>query len=755
MRLVKAAVIFVLFCALPVSAITERRSVKIEIKSHDDVYILHDMGISIENLRENYVETHLYPNEIESLRKAGYEVTEAPPQKISREGYHDYYAVEAYLDSMHVLYPELTKKEIIGYSVLGKNISAFLVSDYPDSEEAEPEMKFGAGIHPDEPVGIENSLNMISYLLDNYGTNDSITYLVDNTEIWFVCLLNPDGRQTHSRYNAHGVDLNRNYPVPDGSIGEDGTYDWEPETETMIDFCCEHNFIISTMFHGGALVANYVWDYSPNPAPDSGLIQLLALGYSYRNGRMWTDGLGYNGTIDGWYWYPVYGSLQDWAYDSTSCIDLTIELDNQKWPPASRLPGLWNENRDAMIYLIEKTHVGIAGVVTDSLTNEPLSVEVSALEYGKPVFTDPNVGDYYKLLRDGFYTMQFSSPGYVTRTFDNTYVRFDSLTTLDVRLYKPFGLLSGIVRDSITGNPICGAGVSVIGSPLSPVYTDSFGSYSVSPYQGTYDVRFTANGYKALTIHNLEIGEETVLDVNLLQYEAHYYVRGDTFSIPDTNTITDTLVVYDSFTVGDINVYLDITHTYTRDLIISLTSPQNTEVTLHNGSGRTFPYWFDVDHPADSPGSLSDFFGEMSNGNWVLTLIDRAGGDTGRVNEWAIRLFTEPTGTEEMPTEHLSPVITAYPNPFSTTTTITLSGYQATMSNSSIAQLPDSQIALTIYDLSGRLIKQFTIYDLRFTNHEIVWDGRDRNGVLLPAGIYFYRCRGEDFDRRGKLVMMR
>ncbi|MCK4328646.1 carboxypeptidase regulatory-like domain-containing protein [candidate division WOR-3 bacterium] len=754
MHSVKVAVIFMLFCVLPVSAITERRNVKIEIKSHDDVYILHNMGVSIENLRDNYIETSLYPEEIKNLIDAGYKVTERTLEKIARQGYHDYYETEDYLDSMHTLYPNLSRKEVIGFSVLGKNISAFLITDYPDSEEAEPEIKFGATIHGDEPVGTENSLKLISLLLDNYGIDDSITWLVDNTEIWFIPIANPDGRQAGSRRNANNVDLNRNYPVPDGSIGEDGTYDWEPETEAMINFSCAHNFVISTMFHGGALVVNYVWDYSPDPAPDSGLIQLVSLGYTWRNGRMWTNGLGYHGTIDGWYWYPVYGSLQDWAYDSTSCIDLTIELDSWKWPPSSWLPGLWDENRDAMIYLIEKTNTGIAGVVTDSLTGEPLYAEVQALEYGKPLYTDPDVGDYHKLLRDGFYTMQFTSPEYVARTFENVYVSFDSLTNLDVCMYKPFGSLSGIVRDSATQDSISGVNVTVIGSPIDPVYTDTLGFYSLNPYQGTYVVSFSANGYRSLVIQDLEIGETTILDVKLHPYESHYYVRNDAFNIPDNDTITDTLLINDSITISDINVYLDITHTNVRDLAIILTSPNQTSITLHNRSGREFPFWFDVNNPADGPGSLGDFIGESSYGAWILTVIDKAGEDTGQVNQWAIRLYSEPTEIEEIVTEHQLPTIRAYPNPFMEQTVIS---YQLSVIGKQLITDDRSPITLSIYDISGRLVRTIPI---NLCNPDksvksVLWDGRDNNGNILSAGIYFYRYKGENFDEMGKLVMIR
>lgn len=737
MHPVKISIILLLAFAITIYAMAEKIPVDIEIESHEEVYTLHKMEISIENLRGYYVETSLYPEEINNLRNLGYKVFERLPEKISRQGYHDYYQTESYLDSLHILYPNLTKKKVIGYSVQGKNLSAFLVSDYPDSDEAEPEIKFGATIHGDEPVGTENSLKLISYLLDNYGTDDSITWLVDNTEIWFIPIANPDGRQAGTRYNAHGVDLNRNYPVPDGSIGEDGTYSWEPETEAMIDFCCDHNFVISTMYHGGSLVVNYVWDYSPMPAPDSGLIQLIALDYTWLNGRMWNNhhGYFYHGTVDGWYWYPVHGSIQDWAYDSTLCIDFTIELDSDKWPPANRLPELWDENREAMIYLIEKTHTGITGVVTDSLTGEPLYAEVRALEYGKPVYTDPDVGDYHKLLRDGYYTIQFSSEEYVTRNFDSIYIYFDSLTYLNARLYKPFGSLYGIVRDSVTQNPISGVTVRVHGSPLDPVITDTTGYYSIRPYQGIYDVSFTANGYRPCLTEDIQIDDSTALDVYLFPYESHFYACYDTFSIPDCDSVIDTLYIDESITISDINVYLDITHTYVRDLVVTLISPNLTHVTLHNRTGRHFPIWFDANNPGDGPGSLGDFIGENSYGNWILSVKDMAGGDTGRVNEWAIRLFSEPTTVIEC---HDNPTINIYPNPFSRATGVSFNTFT-----------PDYPLSISIYDITGRMVRKFTL-ERTMTK----WDGRDQRGDMLPPGVYFYRCMGKDCETRGKLIMM-
>lgn len=43
--------------------------------------------------------------------------------------------------------------------------------------------------------------------------------------------------------------------------------------------------------------------------------------------------------------------LQDWNYLAGDCLELTLELSLNKWPPASRLPSLWEENRLPLLHL--------------------------------------------------------------------------------------------------------------------------------------------------------------------------------------------------------------------------------------------------------------------------------------------------------------------------------------------------------------------------------------------------------------------
>ena len=43
--------------------------------------------------------------------------------------------------------------------------------------------------------------------------------------------------------------------------------------------------------------------------------------------------------------------MQDWSYVATSCMELTLELSENKWPPESQLPALWADNKAALLAL--------------------------------------------------------------------------------------------------------------------------------------------------------------------------------------------------------------------------------------------------------------------------------------------------------------------------------------------------------------------------------------------------------------------
>ncbi len=640
---------------------------RITYSSPEGLSRLVEMGLDIDAVHKGYLIAYLSPEEFDLVKSGGFEIERIPNYaklmadslweatkgtSNPMDAYHTYGELTAELDSIATEYPDICHLESIGQSVQGKQLWFMKISDNVDQEEDEPEFKYISTMHGDEPVGTELLMYLINYLVDNYGTDSLVTYLMDNTEIWIMPLMNPDGNALHQRYNANGVDLNRNFPdrITDSTNTPEGR---EPETQAVMNFSFGHSFVSSANFHTGSLVVNYPWDSSIDPsphyeaAPDDSLFIYISEAYSIHNEPMW-NGSFYHGITNGAAWYVIYGGMQDWNYNWLACNEVTIELYNTKWPDASLLPGLWEDNREAMLAYMEQCHRGIRGLVTDVNTGQPLAATVSVLEIGKDVYTDPDVGDYHRMLLPGSYTVQFSADGYLPQTFYDVGIVTDSATRLDVQLHQPLvGNISGTVTDSVSAQPLY-AEVEVLGSGVDPVYTDSLtGYYSINVYQGTYTMRASSNGYRSVTRESVVVTESVTEDFQLRPLSVHYYTQATPLSIPDNDGwVQSHLQVPDSIGIEDMNVYVDISHTYIGDLIGKLASPLGTEVTLHNrsgGSGDSIVGWYDTDIIPDGPGEMSDFIGEDVYGQWALWLKDFAGGDVGTLNLWKLEIYG--TGT--------------------------------------------------------------------------------------------------------------
>ena len=112
-------------------------------------------------------------------------------------------------------------------------------------------------------------------------------------------------------------------------------------------------------------------------------------------------------------------------------------------------------------------------------------------------------------------------------------------------------------------------------------------------------------------------------------------------AIPDNDPtgISDTITFARQIEIRDLLVAVNITHTYIGDLIVELTSPGGTVVRLHDMTGGTTDNLvgtYDTTLTVDGPGSLDDFNGDLTQGEWTLWVSDNLGIDVGTLNEWAI-----------------------------------------------------------------------------------------------------------------------
>ena len=151
--------------------------------------------------------------------------------------------------------------------------------------------------------------------------------------------------------------------------------------------------------------------------------------------------------------------------------------------------------------------------------------------------------------------------------------------------------------------------------------------------------------YGSVTFDNLDsVGEgDTVRTVTLDVGRFTYTAYDVPIPITDNTEITSYIQVGDAYCIGDIDIELDVTHTYVGDLIIDLEAPTGVVVRLHDRSGGSsddlhLTYDDDGGTLPDGPGELSDFVGEIVTGTWTLRLSDNASLDQGSLDAWTLKI---------------------------------------------------------------------------------------------------------------------
>lgn len=207
-------------------------------------------------------------------------------------------------------YPKLTSVQTIGTSGQGKPILAVKVTknarNLPDGKR--PAVLYIGAQHAREWITPEMTRRLMHHVLDNYGTDPTITQLVDTTELWFLPVANPDGYdftftpgnrlwRKNLRDNngdgqitpGDGVDLNRNFAYKWGYDNEGSSPDpssetyrgpapnSEPETKALDGLLRRVGFEFFVNYHSAAelLLYGIGWQVS-TPSPDDVIYEAMA-----------------------------------------------------------------------------------------------------------------------------------------------------------------------------------------------------------------------------------------------------------------------------------------------------------------------------------------------------------------------------------------------------------------------------------------------------------------------------------------------
>jgi len=527
--------------------------------------------VSIDRVEGTRVWAYVSPRQVAPLSAAGYTWRELPMpggNPGARMGLLERAAIGAWdafptyaeyvamMEAFAADHPDLCRLEVIGETtnlVRPHQLLALRISDNPDLEEDEPEVFLTSSMHGDETTGIILLLRLADELLGHYDPGSSVPYdqrltaLVDSLEIWLNPAANPDGTYfggddsvadavrsyTDSSGRDSGVNPNRNFPDPDDGDHPDGL-PWWRETEAMMAFAEAHSFVLSANFHGGAEVVNYPWDTWSRLHADDLWFVALARAYADRAHQAATtpphDDPWYltdldNGITNGYAWYTITGGRQDYMNFWHGSREVTIEVSRFKNPPGALLPMYWDYNREPLLGYLESVLGGVRGVVTDA-SGAPLAARVEVAWHDVEqdaswVETDPDVGDFHRLLLPGAYVLLISAPGYLPAAAPVT-VGSGPTTRHDAVLVADGGgarttELHGVVAHAGSGQPIAGAVVDLIWPLEEQAVTGADGLYELAVPEGACLLEVTAEGYQDRRLGHNAIYPDSPFDIPMLR----------------------------------------------------------------------------------------------------------------------------------------------------------------------------------------------------------------------------------------------
>lgn len=457
----------------------------------------------------------------------------------SMAGFFTYQEMIDHLDSMASQFPDLiTARQPIDtfLSHQGRPIYYLRITSPANPGVIKPQVLYTAVHHAREPASLSQLIFYMYYLLENYGFDDEVTYLLDNAELVFVPCLNPDGYIRNQQTNPNGggnwrknrrnngggvfgVDLNRNYGYNWGydNTGSspntnDDTYRGpsgfsEPETQAIRHLCINNDFKVALNHHTFGNLLVYPWGYEAALfTPDSAIFVNLAKWMTSENGFVY-------GTGDQTVGYTTNGDSDDWMYGEQTLkgkmFSLTPESGDPNdgfWPAQNRIIPISASNvyqnltaaRFVLNYgvaedLSSGTLPGLSGTLAVALTrmsldaSGPLTVSIEPVSANVATISGPqlitSLASFNSTTLTFAYTLnQNTQPGETMRfrlLVDNgAVVSADTLT-------KVLGPLQEVLADAAlntngwTGNGWGTTAASFVSAPFS--FTDSpNGGYAAS-----------------------------------------------------------------------------------------------------------------------------------------------------------------------------------------------------------------------------------------------------------------------------------
>lgn len=280
-------------------------------------------------------------------------IGELPPYTLPT-GYHDPVGLVLKMQKDANAHKDIASMHVLGQTHEGRAIPYLVISDNHGQVEAgEARVFLGGAMHGDEAGTQELLVKFQEFLLDGYGRDPRVTRVVDGLGIYIAPALNPDGVALGRRTNARGVDLNRDCPAVGTPVSQ--------EVRAVVELFSEQTFRMGLAFHAGGAAFVLPWDDKAAdgrtgvPAGDE-LLRKAGHVYASRNpvlarenGERFLE----PGVVRGFEWYPVPNSLPDCLNARVGVPMASVEVGLERMPTGARLEGLVEENREALLGVLE------------------------------------------------------------------------------------------------------------------------------------------------------------------------------------------------------------------------------------------------------------------------------------------------------------------------------------------------------------------------------------------------------------------
>lgn len=294
------------------------------------------------------------------------------------ENFHTYKEVVSSLTNLEKKYPQLAKTFSIGKSVEGVEIIGIRITHSENRKLNIPGILFTGTHHAREHLSTEVPTKLVTYLLENYETNQQVKNLINNRDIYIIPVINPDGttydikgrnykmwrKNRALNQSTYGVDLNRNYshgwgtggsstsPSSDVYMGPKAFS--EPETTAVKNFVETHpNLRILLTYHTYSELILYPWGgkYDGVGGRDEEVFKTMAQTMSAWNGYTPEQASDL---------YIASGDTCDWAYGDHGIFCFTFELSPKNtfggggfYPGAGVIEKTFTSNIKPALYLID------------------------------------------------------------------------------------------------------------------------------------------------------------------------------------------------------------------------------------------------------------------------------------------------------------------------------------------------------------------------------------------------------------------